>query len=197
VVGSSSTTTFGSEIQAHREVQAPLHAAGVGADAAVGRLAEPEALDQRVRAAAALGARQVAQPRHQAQVLARGQHLVDGRVLAGEAERAAHLVGIAGDVEAGDPDVARVGLQERREDPHGGGLAGAVGAEQREHRALLDGEVEAREDTELAERLRQLVDLDCVCHTHMCITYTLEHATPPGLDRLWSSEEPSKGAAAA
>ena len=46
--------------------------------------------------------------------------------------------GLAPEVEARDLDLAAVCGQERREDLHGRGLAGAVRAEQREDRSLGD-----------------------------------------------------------
>ena len=53
-----------------REVEPPLHAAGVAADLAVGGLGEADALEQLVGARPALGPRQALQRRLQAQVLA-------------------------------------------------------------------------------------------------------------------------------
>jgi hypothetical protein len=83
--------------EAEREVEPPLHASGVGRDAAVGGVGEVEALEQRGRALAGGAARQVAQPAHQAQVLGPGEHAVDGRVLAGEADRGADGLRVGGD----------------------------------------------------------------------------------------------------
>ena len=51
--------------------------------------------------------------------------------------------------------VAGVGVDQRREDLHGRGLAGAVRAEQGEDRALGDVEVDAVEYDRVAERLAQ------------------------------------------
>jgi hypothetical protein len=62
--------------------------------------------------------------------------LIDRRILPGEADHAAQPAGVGDDVEAGDPGAARVGLEQRREHPHGGGLAGPVGPQQAHHRAL-------------------------------------------------------------
>ena len=55
--------------------------------------------------------------------------VVDGGVLGGEADAPAHLRGLGAHVEAGDDGRARVGVGERGEDAHGGGLARAVRAE--------------------------------------------------------------------
>ena len=103
----------------------------------------------------ALGPAEVAQVGHQDQVLLAGEEAVDGRELAGDADRAAHRVGLAGQVVAGDPHLARVGADQRGQDLHGRRLAGAVGAEQREDRALGDAQVDAVEHDRVAERLAQ------------------------------------------
>ena len=97
---------------------------------------------------------------HQAQVLLARELAVDRRDLAGEADQAADRVGLAHDVEARDPDLAGVGGDQRREDVDDRRLAGPVRAEQREHRALGDVEVDAVEDDLLAERLAEAADLD-------------------------------------
>ena len=64
---------------------------------------------------------QVEEAADELEVLAAGEVLVDRGVLAGEADRRADRVGLADDVVAGDGRAARVGAEERREDPDGGG----------------------------------------------------------------------------
>jgi hypothetical protein len=56
-------------------------------------------------------------------------------------------------VAAGDPQVPGVGVDERGEDPHHGGLAGAVRAEQREDGPGGNVEVDAVEHDVVAVRL--------------------------------------------
>jgi hypothetical protein len=63
----------------------------------------------------------------------------------------------------GDRRAARVGGRERAEDADGGGLAGAVRAEQTEHLALVDGERDARERGDLLVALLEPFDGD---HVH-------------------------------
>src|SRR5207247_1110917 len=46
------------------------------------------------------------------QVLLAGEQVVDGRELAGDADRGADRVGVAGEVVAGDPDLAGVGADQ-------------------------------------------------------------------------------------
>jgi len=98
---------------------------------------------------------QVEQPAEHAQVLPAGEDLVDGGELAGEADAPAHLARVAGDVEAGHLGAAAVEADERGQDAHGGGLAGAVGAEQAVDRALRYGQVEPVEGVFLAVSLLQ------------------------------------------
>jgi len=73
-----------------------------------------------------LVAPEVVQAADHLEVLEAGQVLVDGRVLAGEPDLGAQLGRVAHGVQPHDPRAAGVGLEERREDPHRGGLAGPV-----------------------------------------------------------------------
>jgi len=59
------------------------------------------------------------------------------------------------DVEARHEDRAGVGLQQRGEHPHRGRLPGAVGAEEPEHAARRNLEVDAVEGPDVAEGLRK------------------------------------------
>ena len=82
------------------------------------------------------------QPPEQVQVLAAGDVLVDRGQLAGEADVPADLVGIAHDVVAEHPRAAAVRAQQRREHLDDRGLAGAVGAQHRQHLAGAHGQVD-------------------------------------------------------
>ena len=73
-----------------RQVEPALHAAGVAADLAVGRVLEPDALDQRVAARAALGLRHALQRGLQLHVVAAGQEGVQRGLLQRGADRGAH-----------------------------------------------------------------------------------------------------------
>jgi hypothetical protein len=70
------------------------------------------------------------------------------------------LGGVAPGVAAEQPDLSRVGPQEAEDDPDGGGLAGAVGAEEAVHLAGGDGEVEPVERPRPPEGLDQTRDGD-------------------------------------
>jgi ATPase subunit of ABC transporter with duplicated ATPase domains len=66
---------------------------------------------------------------------------------------------LGGHVVARDGGGAAVRAQERGEDPHRRRLAGAVRAEEGEHRAGLDAQVQPGQDGEVAERLPQADDV--------------------------------------
>ena len=92
-----------------REVEAALHAAGVAADLAVGRVGEADALEQLGAAAAALALGQAVQRGLEAQVLAAGEQRVERGLLERGADRLAHLRALADDVEAATRAVPEVG----------------------------------------------------------------------------------------
>ena len=70
----------------------------------------------------------------------------------------------ADDVVPGDGGPAGVRDEQRGQDPHGGGLAGAVGAEQAQHGARRDLEVQAVQGHHVAVLLDQAFGLDRVRH---------------------------------
>ena len=72
--------------------------------------------------------------------------------------------GLLGDVLAAEDDVAGVGAQESADQVHQRGLAGAVGADQRQHLALLHPEVHVIDGAELAELLEQAPGLEQYAH---------------------------------
>ena len=82
---------------------------------------------------------------------------VDGGLLGGDADAAADGGGLVDDVEAGHrgPALGRCG--QRGEDADGRGLAGAVVAEQAEHGAGRDLEVEVAQRPQVAEALAEAV----------------------------------------
>jgi len=89
--------------------------------------------------------------------------VVDRRVLPRQPDAGPHLLGMMADVDPGHAHPAPVGLQQSRQHPDEGGLAGPVRAEQPVDAAALHGQVEAiqRTDRDLAaEHLDQVLDLD-------------------------------------
>jgi hypothetical protein len=87
----------------------------------------------------------VVQIRHQQQVLRAGEEVVHRRELAGDPDRGPYPVGVADHVVPADADRARVRANQRGKDLDHRGLAGPVGAEQREDRALGYVQVDAVE----------------------------------------------------
>jgi hypothetical protein len=130
-------------------------APGIGGDGFACGVGKVEAFQQRVDGAASPVAAQVQQVGHQVQVLLAGQQVVDGGELAGDADGGTDGVGFGGDVAPCDADLAGVGFDQGGQDLHDGGLAGAVGAQQGEHGALGDGEVDAVQDRMRAVGLAQ------------------------------------------
>ena len=82
------------------EVEPALHPARVAAHLAVGRVGQPDALEQLAAAPFALGLAEPVQRALQAHVLAAGQERVERRLLQRGADRAPHLGALAHDVEA-------------------------------------------------------------------------------------------------
>ena len=148
-----------------REVEPPPHAARIGLQRPIGRVGESEALEQLARPVLGQAPRQVIQGAHEPEVLPAGEHLVDGGVLAGEADAEPDGLRMAGDVDAEHGRVALLERDDGREDAHGGRLAGAVGAEEPQHRAGIDAERHAVERDDLAELLADVLHHDgCVGH---------------------------------
>ena len=87
--------------QGEREVEPALHPAGVAAHLAVGRLREPDALEQDLASPRALRARDSLQRRLQAQVLAAREQGIERRLLERCADRRPDLRALADDVVAG------------------------------------------------------------------------------------------------
>jgi hypothetical protein len=162
--------------QAHRDVEPPLHAAGVRLDQPVGRCGEPEALERLGRPPAQRSAGDAVELALDDEVLAAGGVVVDAVLLADDADRMADAHGFGQHVVAGDTGAAGVGGGEGGEDADGRGLARAVRPEQAEDRARLDLEVEAVECAHVAgvglhETARRdgVMDIEhCTSHIERC-----------------------------
>ena len=131
--------------EAERDVEAALHAAGVGADEPARRLGQREALQELVRPApGGLGGLAV-EVTLEDEVLAAGGGRVGPGALADDADDTTRLGRVSPDVDALDGRAALVGDRQRGQDLDGGSLAGAVRADQGVDRAGGDGEVKAVE----------------------------------------------------
>ena len=96
------------------------------------------------------------------EVLLGGQVAVERRVLEDQADVAAHVVALGGDVVAGDGRGAGRRLRERAEHVDRRRLPGAIGTEEAEDLTRLDGERDAADGLDVPERLAQFVDFDHV-----------------------------------
>ena len=123
---------------------------------AVARVDEVEALEQLVDAPGQLGLGDLGQAPDEAKVFARGQIIVDRGVLAREADRGAYRLRVPAHVEAEHAGPTAVGPEQRGEDAHRGGLAGAVRPEEAEHGADGDFERDALQRLDLAEALSEV-----------------------------------------
>ena len=121
-----------------------------------------------------------------AEVLAAGEQLVDGGALARQPHRPAHRVGLAEHVVPGHPRGAAGGPAEGGHHPHRGRLAGSVGPEQAEHRALRDHEADVVDGDRVVEVLDEIDGLDGRTRIH---AFTLKG----GSDRAPAVATPRRG----
>jgi hypothetical protein len=143
------------------EVEAPPHAARVGTHGAVGGVGQAEPLEQGFGPFSSRRLRKVGETADHHEVLAAGEHLVDGGVLPGQADGVAHGLRLARHVVPQHCRPPGVGLQDRGQYAHRRGLACAVGAEEAEHGGGGDVEVDAVQGDDVTEAFRQVFDGDC------------------------------------
>jgi hypothetical protein len=144
------------------------------------------------------GTAEAAQSRHHAQVLGTGLQVVDRGVLPGHADRPPDPVPVGHHVVPGHGGGAGVGAHQCGQDADHRRLAGPVRAQQGEHAAALDPQVDAVEHPHPAVRLHQSGRADrqvirhafpsCLrtlyqyaVHVRRCLTYkqiTLVHFEP-------------------
>src|SRR5262249_50074230 len=124
-----------------REVEAAAHAAGVGADEAVGGLRKVERREKLSRPLTRMTAAEVVEAADHFEGLGAGQGLVHRGVLARQAGSLAHVRGITDDIEARDTGRAFVGRQQGGQDSHRRRLACPIRAEQPKNSARLDAQV--------------------------------------------------------
>ena len=155
------------------EVETPLHAAGVALHLAVGRLAQPDARQELVRALAALVAREPLQRRLQANVVAAGQERVERGLLERGADHGAHPRALLDDVVAADARGAGRRRQQRRQHQDGRRLACAVGAEEAVDLAGVDVEIDGVDRPRpLLELADEPLDLDRVVRSATAEPYS-------------------------
>ena len=125
------------------EAQPLLHAARQGLDVLVALVAEVDELEEVADHPSPPGGRDPVAAGEEVEVLPDLHVVVDPEDVRHEAEDAPDLVGVPGDGEAGDLGLAARRPQQRGEDAQRGRLAGAVGPDQAEDLAGLDGQVDA------------------------------------------------------
>ena len=113
---------------AHREIEAASHAAGIGRGPPVAGGTQVEGVEHLTGAYLRLSPGKVPEPGHHGEVLLPGQLVVDGGVLAGEADRALHAGRVGQQVVAGDRGGACIGAYQGGQDAYQRGLASAVRA---------------------------------------------------------------------
>jgi hypothetical protein len=141
------------EDEAGRQVQAPAHPAGEGLHHPGGHVGQVELGQQLLGPPPGHVLGEVVQAAEHLQVLPPGEVLVDGGVLAGQADPSAELVGPPGHVQAGHLGRALVRGQQCGQHLHRGGLPRAVRAQEAEDGARLHGQVNAVQGDHVAERL--------------------------------------------
>ncbi|SUA41734.1 Uncharacterised protein [Nocardia africana] len=142
------------------DVDATAHTAGVVPHRALTGADQVEFLEQGVGAAAGVLLGQTHQPAEQFEVLASGEVLVQRRVLPRHHDRAPHPGRIGDHVVPGHRGAARIGPQQGGQDLDRGGLAGAVGSEDAQHRGAGRGETDALQRLHLAEGFAHIIDHD-------------------------------------
>ena len=129
---------------------------------------------------ARLGARKAVQAGVKPQIAGDRHVEVQRRLLEHHAEAGERRHGVAADVAAVDGDFAAVGDEQAGEQLEQGGLAGAVGPEQRDELAGVDAQVDA------VERLARPIGLDhlaCVENrARRCLRRSVAHPSPPCSD---------------
>ena len=160
-VGSSRNSTCGIRDQRPGDLEPAALTAAVGVDGPVDELAEAERVDDVGDAPGRGGRVEPPQPGVHGEVAATGEGSVDDRFLEHDRAHPARLDRLRGDVEAGQAGVAGRGGDGGGEHADGGRLAGTVGAEQTEHLAGGDVEVDALHRLDATGiGLGELADLD-------------------------------------
>jgi hypothetical protein len=173
-VGSSRKSTAG-EDHAGGQIQAPAHATGVLGDGPAAGLGEVECVEQLGRPAGRVPGGQVVEPGEELQVLPAGEHIVDGRMLADQADPLADSVRPRHHVEPGHFGPAAVRPEQRGQDSHGRRLPGAVAAEQAVHCPLAHGQVEPVQGGRVAIQLAQFFDNDHDTSIVRCTVHITVH----------------------
>ena len=177
--GSSRSSTCGSWTKRVREAQPLLHAARQVLDVGVASLAEIDQLEQVADHPAPTGRGQPIAAREEVEVLPDLHVVVDTERVRHEPEDAPDLVGVPGHGPAVDLGAPGVGTEQGREHPQRGRLAGAVGPDQPEDLALVDGQVDAGHGDRPVVALDQALGADDRAHsTSPVMEMSIANPTP-------------------
>jgi hypothetical protein len=119
---------------------------------------EAQPLDHLARGAARVA--DTIEPRHEFQVLAHREVLIQGKALGHVADQALDLVGVAADVVAEAGALAAVRREQTAEHADGRGLAASVGPEEAVDGAALHLHRQLMHDLAAPEGFRQALDVD-------------------------------------
>ena len=148
-------------VQQHAGQAEPLgHAAGEAGDEGVALVAQVDQVEHVVADLAALRPLDAIGGGEELQVLDHLHVVVDAEEVGHVADQAADFLGMGVDRVAADAGLAPGGLQERGQDPHGGRLARAVGADEAEQVALGQLEGEVIDGVQLAVDFGEVLGLD-------------------------------------
>ena len=169
--------------EGEREVEPPLHTAGVTRDLPVGGVDEPDPMDELVRTWLALALRDALQRRLQPQVVTCGEEWVKGGFLQRHTDQPADLRPVLHDVVAADERRPGGRRQERCQDVDGRGLPGPVRAQEAVDLAGLDHDVDAVDGAgALLVLADETADLDarCLCRfvSHLTVSTLSKSYTP-------------------
>jgi len=151
---------IGGHDQAGPDVQPAAHPARVATHRTAGRAGQVEGGEQLISSLSAGGAGQAAQAAEDDQVLIPRQVVIEGGELAGHGHPGPDRIPLAHHVEPQDTGGAAVRPGQGGQDADGGGLARPVRAEEPEHLAAPDREVDPIECPGLAVDLDQAARLD-------------------------------------
>ena len=136
--------------------EAPLHPSRVLSRRLVAELDEVDGLDERGHLLGDGGRRDAREAGEEAEVLLRGELRPEDVVLRADAHHGLHRAQLLLDGLAEDEAVAARGLEDAGEHVEGGGLAGAVVAEQAEERVARDAEVDVEDGRDVPVRQGQV-----------------------------------------
>ena len=176
--------------EAAGELEPPPHPPRVGLHLAVRRVLELDELQELLGVRLRVAPRQAVEVCAEQDVLVTGHVLVRGVLLRDDAHVPPDVGRLRADVETADRGLAGGRPHHRREDVDGRALTRAVGPQEPEDFALLDLEAHVVDGLELAEALRDPVDLDdrvgSVAVSALCCSAIIRSTTSSSSSAAWA-----------